>query len=98
MVLWKIRKLLLVLLVAVILVVVAIVVAVVLINKNATKPEGCFSDFISKVNDKNYEEMYNLISESSKDEISEENFITRNKNIYEGIDAYDIKSRYFWSY
>ena len=50
-----------------------------------------FSDFISKVNDKNYEEMYNLISESSKDEISEENFITRNKNIYEGIDAYDIK-------
>ena len=87
----KNKKVIIGALVAVILVVVAIVVAVVLINKNATKPEDVFSDFISKVNDKNYEEMYNLISESSKDEISEENFITRNKNIYEGIDAYDIK-------
>lgn len=87
----KNKKVIIGALVAVILLVVAIVVAVVLINKNATKPEDVFSDFISKVNDKNYEEMYNLISESSKDEISEENFITRNKNIYEGIDAYDIK-------
>ena len=87
----KNKKVIIGALVAVILVVVAIVVAVVLMNKNATKPEDVFSDFISKVNDKNYEEMYNLISESSKDEISEENFITRNKNIYEGIDAYDIK-------
>ena len=87
----KNKKVIIGALVAIILLVVAIVVAVVLINKNATKPEDVFSDFISKVNDKNYEEMYNLISESSKDEISEENFITRNKNIYEGIDAYDIK-------
>ena len=88
----KNKKVIIGALVAVIVVVVAIVVAVVLMNKNATKPEDVFSDFISKVNDKNYEEMYNLISESSKDEISEENFITRNKNIYEGIDAYDIKA------
>ena len=34
--------------------------------------------------------MYNLISESSKTEISQEDFVKRNKNIYEGIDAVNL--------
>ena len=38
-----------------------------------------------------YEEMYNMISEYSKSQISQDDFVKRNKNIYEGIDAYDIK-------
>ena len=38
----KNKKVIIGALVAIILLVVAIVVAVVLINKNATKPEGCF--------------------------------------------------------
>ena len=35
--------------------------------------------------------MYLLISDDSKKLISREDFITRNKNIYEGIDARDLK-------
>ena len=77
--------------VAIILVIIAIVTAVVLINNNAVKPEDIFNLYISKINDKKYDEMYSLISESSKTEISQEDFVNRNKNIYEGIDAYDIK-------
>ena len=35
--------------------------------------------------------MYNLISEGIKKTITQEYFITRNKKIYEGIDAVNIK-------
>lgn len=38
-----------------------------------------------------YEDMYALLDETSKDAVTEEDFITRNKNIYEGIEASDIK-------
>ncbi len=35
--------------------------------------------------------MYEYITKQSKEKISQEDFVKRNKNIYEGIDAYDIK-------
>lgn len=38
-----------------------------------------------------YAGMYELLSGGSKKEISEEDFIERNQNIYEGIEAADIK-------
>lgn len=38
-----------------------------------------------------YAGMYELLSDGSKKEISEEDFIERNQNIYEGIEAADIK-------
>ena len=87
----KNKKFIIGIIVAIILVIIAIVTAVVLINNNAVKPEDIFNLYISKINDKKYDEMYSLISESSKTEISQEDFVNRNKNIYEGIDAYDIK-------
>ena len=34
--------------------------------------------------------MYNMISQESKNLISKEDFISRNKNIYEGLDASNI--------
>ena len=43
--------------------------------------------FASYINDKKYEDMYSLLSSKSKANISEEDFIKRNKNIYEGIEA-----------
>lgn len=63
----------------------------IIINKNAPKPEETLSEYISLLNEQKYEEMYNIISENSKTQISQEDFIKRNKNIFEGIDAYDIK-------
>ena len=43
------------------------------------------------INAKDYEKMYELTDEETKKTVSKDDFIARNKNIYEGIDASDIK-------
>ena len=77
--------------IVIILAIAVIAGAIFIINKNAPKPEETLSAYISLLNEQKYEEMYNMISKNSKTQISQEDFIKRNKNIYEGIDAYDIK-------
>lgn len=70
---------------------VAIITAAVIISaKGGTKAEDTFTEFVSLINEQKYEEMYNLVSETTKAQISREDFIKRNKNIYEGIDAVNI--------
>ena len=56
-------------------------------NKPKNKPEDVLQTFASYINDKKYEDMYSLLSSKSKANISDEDFIMRNKNIYEGIEA-----------
>ena len=56
-------------------------------NKPKNKPEDVLQTFASYIKDKKYEDMYSLLSSKSKANISEEDFIKRNKNIYEGIEA-----------
>ncbi|OKZ88686.1 MAG: hypothetical protein BHW09_02190 [Clostridium sp. CAG:245_30_32] len=56
-------------------------------NKPKNKPEDVLQTFASYINDKKYEDMFSLLSSKSKANISEEDFIKRNKNIYEGIEA-----------
>lgn len=56
-------------------------------NKPKNKPEDVLQTFASYINDKKYEDMYSLLSSKSKANILEEDFIKRNKNIYEGIEA-----------
>ena len=56
-------------------------------NKPKNKPEDVLQTFASYINDKKYEDMYSLLSSKSKANISEEDFIKRNKNIYECIEA-----------
>lgn len=56
-------------------------------NKPKNKPEDVLQTFASYINDKKYEDMYSLLLSKSKANISEEDFIKRNKNIYEGIEA-----------
>lgn len=56
-------------------------------NKPKNKTENVLQTFASYINDKKYEDMYSLLSSKSKANISEEDFIKRNKNIYEGIEA-----------
>lgn len=74
-----------------IIILLIIVIVVILNNKNKIKPEDTLKQFISLINKKDYESLYDLISEDTKNEITKEDFVARNKNIYEGIDAYDIK-------
>lgn len=86
----KNKKVIIIALVAVI-VICAIIGIVAYINRTKEKPEDVLSTYISLINEQKYEEMYNMISNESKEQISQEDFIKRNKNIYEGIDTFDIK-------
>lgn len=58
---------------------------------NRPTPEGVLAKYMSYINSKNYEKMYDLISEGSKEGISKEEFINRNKKIYEGIESKNLK-------
>lgn len=86
----KSKKVIIIALVAVIIIC-AITGIIVYINSTKEKPEDILKTYISLINEQKYDEMYNMISNESKSQISQEEFVKRNKNIYEGIDAYDIK-------
>lgn len=75
----------------ILLVMVIIIVTVITLNLNKENPEDVLNTYIAYINDKNYDGMYELLSSSSKSSISKVDFITKNKNIYEGIDSLDIK-------
>ena len=60
-------------------------------TRDTSKPEDVLIKYVGYVNEQNYEEMYKLLTHDSKEQISKEDFITRNKNIYEGIDMTDMK-------
>lgn len=73
----------------IILVIVLLITAVggFLYYKNSKdKPEEILNEYISKINDEKYNEMYELLDEKSKQKITEEDFVSRNKKIYQGID------------
>ena len=55
-------------------------------NQPKNNPEDVVSTYAQYIVDQNYEEMYNLILENSKAQTSQEDYINRNKNIYEGIE------------
>lgn len=73
----------------IILVILIAILTIFLINKqNEEKAKQTLIDFVGLINEKNYEKMYEKTISMN---MSKEDFITRNKNIYEGIDCADIK-------
>ena len=60
-------------------------------SSKTIKPENILNEYISKINEAKYNEMYEMISNRSKGQITEEDFVKRNKNIYEGIDMSNLK-------
>lgn len=60
-------------------------------NKNQGNPQSTLTEYISKINDQNYNEMYQMLDEESKEKITEEAFIERNKKIYNGIDLVSLE-------
>ena len=76
-------------------IIIAIVVVLILIiagifiyinySKEKNKPEETLKQYLSYVETKEYEKMYELLDNESKEKITKEDFITRNQNIYEGI-------------
>lgn len=72
----------------VILTLVVIGTVAVIIYMNRTEPSVCLKDYFDKLNNKDYEGMYEYVETN----LSKEDFITRVKNIYEGIEATNISA------
>ncbi len=53
--------------------------------------EDTVREYFDRLNQGDYAGMYALLSEDSKKQLTEEAFVERNQNIYEGIEASDIK-------
>ena len=68
-----------------------IAITLVVINFDKNKPEDTLNLYISYINEKKYDEMYELLSKDSKGKINKDDFVIKNKNIYEGIDSANIK-------
>ncbi len=75
----------------VIIIIVAIIVGYFFLKQEKSDPEQVLNDYIAKINEEKYDEMYQMLDEDSKQKISQEDFITRNKNIYQGIDMSNMK-------
>lgn len=71
-----------------ILIILVIGAVSVVIYMNRTEPSICLKDYFDKLNTKDYEGMYEFVETS----LSKEDFVTRIKNIYEGIEATNISA------
>ena len=79
-------------LVSVVLVAVVGAGGVLLYKKMTEKTrEDIIKEYMGYIEKKEYEKMYALLDEASKDKVKQEDFITRNQNIYEGIEAEKIQ-------
>ena len=61
------------------------------LTKSKNKPEEIWQQYVSYINEQKYEEMYKMLTEESKSQITQEDFVSRNKNIYNGIDMTNMK-------
>ena len=77
--------------IAIILIVIAGAGIYFYMEKENDRYEKTLNEYISKINSEEYSQMYKMISKESKSKISEEEFVNRNKNIYSGIDAANVK-------
>lgn len=69
-----------------IIIIVLIIIGIVFVNKKKVTPEDILKDYMAHITNKDYDAMYEL---TTKDTAKEE-YITRNKNIYEGIEVSEI--------
>ena len=80
-------------LVIIIISIIAIIITVIAVlyfqnKKSEETAKSVLTDFVELIKEKNYDEMYNKVSNIN---MSKEDFISRNKNIYEGIECENIK-------
>ena len=79
-----------IILVSFLLIIIMLIIGVtvwVLQKQKESNPEEILERYMACVLQKDYEQMYTLLSEESKEQTSKEDFITKNKNIYEGIEV-----------
>lgn len=89
----KNKKIMIIVLIIILLLLVGgISIGVILYNQNKDKntPEEVLKQYMACIEEKNYESMYELLTTESQNKTNKEDFITRNKNIYEGIEVSNI--------
>ena len=84
----KNKKVLIGVIIAVIVIAIIIAAVIIIGNKEQEEAKGLLNDYFSLINNKSYEEMYSKVASMNT---SKDDFISRNQNIYEGIDASDIQ-------
>lgn len=57
------------------------------------KPEDVLTSYMALIEKRDYDAMYNMLSKGSRETVAQEAFVTRNQNIYEGIEADQLKIR-----
>lgn len=75
----------------VVIVLITVGITTFILNQEKTKPENIWNQYISYINEQRYEEMYEMITENTKAQITKEDFIKRNQNIYDGIDMTNMQ-------
>ena len=87
----KSRKVLIIVIILLLLIVIAGCVAWYIIsNMDQNKPDEVLMQYINYLSSEDYEGMYSLLSESTKTRVDHDTYISRNKNIFEGIEATNI--------
>lgn len=71
--------------------IIAIVCVFIFFKKPTNTPEAALKTYLSYIVEKNYESMYELLSKETKDGVEKETYLSRNKNIYEGIEISDLQ-------
>ena len=71
-----------------ILVIASIIIGIIIYKTNQTEASICLKEYFELLNNKQYDEMYDYVETN----MSKEDFVTRIKNIYEGIEANNISA------
>ena len=71
-------------------VILAVILAVMLKQKSGDKPGELLKTYMACIEEGDYDQMYDMLDGISSSRISREDFIERNRNIYEGIETSDI--------
>ena len=74
----------------IVLIIVAGIAWYIVANMDKNKPEEVLNQYIDYLSNKDYEGMYTLLSDSTKNRVDKDTYLARNKNIYEGIEATNI--------
>ena len=60
------------------------------LNADKNSPEEVLTQYVSYINEKDFESMYTLLSDSTKTRVDKQTYLDRNSNIYNGIEATNV--------
>lgn len=85
------NKIIVITIIAVLVIITVGIIIYINYQRNKNNPEAVFNQYISYLQNGEYEQMYQLLTDETKANYSQDVFVSRNKNIYNGIEAENIK-------